>query len=212
VTIPVNVNRIVIVGHLTTGEIFNTGLWTFGDVPTSDTAAAAFASSARDVFQATAQAALEFYLAPTSGFDEVRTYHYPTGGPGAAFLGTASIVAGAGTGAEGDLPLQIAAVATLLTGLPGRRRRGRMYWPVNNRNLTSHQLDNADTGNLAGTIGSFLTGINSAAALGVVSVVSQIAPGSSQPVTGINVDSRLDVQRRRANDQPALFESSAPVT
>jgi hypothetical protein len=211
-TIPPAVNRIVVVGHLGTGEIFNTGFWTFGDVPTSDAEASAFAAAARDAFQSAGQAALEFYLAPTSGFDEIRTYHYPDGGPSATFLGVAEVVAGAGTGTEADLPFQMCAVSTLKTGLPGRRRRGRMYWPVNRRDLADHQLDQPDTGNLSGAIGGFLNAINSATGLGVVSVVSQIGTGSSQPVNSITVDSRLDVQRRRAADQTALFESDLAIT
>jgi hypothetical protein len=212
VPIPAGVNRIVVVGHSPSGEIFNTGVWTFGDVPTTEALATAFAASARDVFLATAQAAMEFYLSPASGFDEIRTYHYPTGGPSASFLGVAPIASGAGTGTEADLPLQIAAVTSLRTGLPGRTRRGRMYWPVNRRTLANHQLDEPDVANIGGAVAGFLTGINAAAALGICTVVSQVGAGSHAFVTSVVVDSRLDVQRRRATDQTVSFSDTLAVS
>jgi hypothetical protein len=199
--IPAGVARFVLVGHLTGGETFETGFWETGDFATQaevDSAASTFASGAvigpLDNLRA--------LITADCGYDEVRVYGYPTGGPAASFVGTASLGA-AGTG-TGQLPLQTCIVATLLTGAAGRRRRGRMYLPACGAQLSAHQLTTPSVTQVSSSVADLLS-LGAPTPGHEAVVLSQVA-GTHAPVTQVRVDSKPDIQRRRAESLAATSQ------
>jgi hypothetical protein len=203
--------RIVIVGSLPNGEIFNTGYWVAAQPIAGEAAANAFAVQARDAFINYAGPAARPRLSSGGSFDEVQVYHYVgTTGP-ADYIGTAAIgQAGEGTSST-QLPIQVALVTTLETGLSGRRRRGRMYWPCTNAVLVGHQVSQADIALLSSGVAEMFNVMNAAAGPGICVVLSQVGTGSAARITRVSCDSEPDVQRRRANRQTELRQSAADV-
>lgn len=210
-TIPVGVNRIVITGHLSTNEIFATSFWTQGNIPGSQALANVFAANVASLFAVRPLGQVKFMLDSASGYDSVKTYHYPTGGPAATYLGIAAIAGGTGAGTGTSLPLQGAIVASLRTQLAGRSHRGRMYFPCVAETLTNHQLGSARTNTLAPDVAGFFSDVKANGSVGIPVIVSQVGGGSYTPITSVIVDSRLDIQRRRANKQVASFSVTSNV-
>lgn len=192
--IPAGVSRWVLRGHLTGGEIFETGYWTQNAFTTPTDANAGCATAAANAVTDLA-GPLFGKITADCGYDEVRVYSYPSGGPSATIIGSATITGGTGGGTSPVLPLQTAVCVTLRTALAGRAHRGRMYFPMNVGTLTAHQMSSADTTAIANGVATFLGRYS--AALGPV-VVSQIGAGAKTPITTVTVDSKPDVQRRRA--------------
>lgn len=135
-------------------------------------------------------------------------YLYAAGGGGGAALQASTDlttpVAGTSTGPH---PTQTSLVVTLLTGLPGRSFRGRMYLPMTGGALgTNHQLTQANVTDLVTAGKAFFDGLNTdAASLAYGSVCVHGRAGDIE-VESIRIDSEPDVQRRRANKlQPAFF-------
>lgn len=208
--IPLGYSRAVLSGHLRNGEIFQWGFWC-SEAPTDAAAAntnAQAIATAYEGLQSTAGTP-QHLIDNASGYDHVRVYSYPNGGPRAEFVGEAPITSGVGTGA-GDLPNQCCIVATLETGLAGRRHRGRVYLPANAQQLTTGQAASGDPALYASWMVQFIRAVNSAVAPGFVVVLSQVA-GSAQRVTAVTVDSRVDIQRRRADREVALHADTESV-
>lgn len=210
-SIPAGVSKVVLVGTLPQGEIFNTGFWTAGNVPSTQAAANSLCSAYASLVTTHLVAAFGGYMSTLASFDRVNLYGYTAGGPTAGIQGTAAISGGAGTMSTSYLPLQSAWVATLRTPYPGRSRRGRMYFPITNHALTNWQFTQAETTALTTAVRNFLNAVNGTASSGFVSVVSQVGAGSSSGVTLVTGDSRLDIQRRRANREVELFQSSVAI-
>lgn len=103
-------------------------------------------------------------------------------------------------------PTQTSIVVTLLTGLPGRSFRGRMYLPMTGGALGSnHQLVQANVTDYAAAAKAFMDGVNSDAVVPDFGRVSVAGSAGPIPVTSVRVDSEPDVQRRRANKIQAAF-------
>lgn len=211
--IPANVARISLTGTLIQGEQFDTSFWVAGGVPANQADANDLAEQVAAIPSLTTIGAggPRTMLDVTSAYTEVRVYSYPTGGPSASFIGTAAIDPGTGVSAEASLPLQCCIVASLRTGFAGRSRRGRMYFPVTALSLVSHQMSEADLDAFAGVMKSIFDAVNAFTdpAL-VVSVVSQTL-GDHSPVATVTADSRIDIQRRRAEGQTELHQSSVTL-
>jgi hypothetical protein len=97
--------------------------------------------------------------------------------------------------------MQAAVVHSLRTATPGRRGRGRCYFPANGATLTGSNLSSTVTTALSNSFRTYLDAVN-ATALGAGTVVAIVATSLMNPapaVTRVVVDSELDVQRRRAN-------------
>lgn len=121
-------------------------------------------------------------------------------------------VGGAGGGAALYHPLQVAAVLTWTTDvMRGPANKGRIYlprpaWPV----IASGDVQSTTTIPAAQTTAAFLNQLD--VSLGPEpgpvlrpSVVSNKGSGVARQITGVRIDSRLDVQRRRANKQDVTF-------
>lgn len=143
---------------------------------------------------------LRSQLSVNGGIDRVRGYYYATPNSPAGAAGVSSAAVSAGSGAM-TLPPQCALVFSLLTDTPGRRTRGRIYWPMATGTLANTGKITGPTSpaNLALAVKGMLEGIAS-----IVSTPSDYLPvvvsqaGSLvTPVTRISVGDVIDTQRRR---------------
>lgn len=201
--VPSGYSRNIIRGHLEGGEIFEWGFW-IAEAPSNAAAANTQAAAIATAYTSSAATGTPpaNFLSSTEGIDEVRVYSYVTGGTTADFVGSAPLVV-AGSSVS-TMPNQVAIVVTLETGFSGRRNRGRYYLPCSRlATLTLGQIPSATVTAIALNAKTFLDAVNSAAGQ-PVSVLSQVA-GSAKPVTAVRVDSKFDIQRRRANREPASF-------
>jgi len=129
----------------------------------------------------------------------VRAYWYPAGTNKASaqgeFIYSAPRV---GTGTA-SLPTQTSVVVSTLSGNPGRANRGRMYLPATGATLNGHQLVLAPTGQFTTQIGNALTNFNLIdSAVGDYRCVIASAQAPI-PIVRVRVDTRPDIQRRRAD-------------
>lgn len=97
---------------------------------------------------------------------------------------------------------QCAIVVSTGTGLASRHARGRFYMPATGIHVgTNNQMTSAAAGQIATATKTLINSI-AAITLGTGATIPAVAvPGSTPPVPLINVsvDTRADVQRRRAN-------------
>jgi hypothetical protein len=215
VPIPNQVTKVVLHGSRIGGEIWETGYWLFSS-PTSTTDANALAQSIFAIHTGTGGlfTTAKLNLFATTTLDYVRVYSYPAGGPAAAFTGQSSGAPVPGILSAGTLgvPDQVAWVATFLTGAAGRSHRGRSYMPTDKGLLSSDGLQRSlsECTTYATAYAHDLIAITSTVNPYIPVVVSQKL-GSYRNITQVRVDSRLDVQRRRANQQRPLVASSSQV-
>lgn len=207
--------HVVVQGHLTGQEVFEWGFW-FGAVADTLADQQTFANTWRDLFQEDVLDTLTPLITTDCGYDSIRVYGYlhPTGP--ADFVTDSPITGGVGTGVGAGMPLQVAGCVTLRTALAGRRHRGRLYLPINNAGvLASHQTDSSHVDGITDDLATWFNHMNagqvSGGGEGGVCVISQVA-GVATPVTLLTMDTKLDVQRRRAASQIATATGSATVT
>lgn len=213
--IPANVYRVVPSGSLPGGEIWASGWWVAGDAP--DTAVEANA-----VAQLWMEACMletdpgPFYDLSTSYWsnqcklERVSIYSYPAGGPTADVVGVFE-EEHVGAHSSALVPNQIAMCVSMRTGLAGRRARGRAYMPINYPIITPDgQFGGAMCTQIADDFAGMFSDWTSNHAGQVPSVVSS-AGSAHHPITTIIIDSRPDVQRRRANRQTIDSRAIVPV-
>lgn len=211
--IPTNSARVVYSGHLRNGEQFATGYWLSGEgIPTTGEQANGQAAIIAGVFDG-------FFgpgspldcLSTDSGYDRCNVYGYPNGGTVAEAVGEAPMIH-AGASTVSILPNQACVTLTLRTGLAGRQNRGRMYVPANAAPMaTDGQLTATFLNAFVTQWKAHLEAVQAALNLTKVVVVSKILGGHANPVTLVTADSRLDIQRRRANSENELRQASAVV-
>lgn len=205
--IPSGYSRVVIVGTLNASETFETGFWVHL-APTSQTDNDDLANSIASTFTLNAYPSLKQLITPADAFTEIRVYSYPSGGPTAAFISSATLGTSPGSGA-GALPEQVCMVITTTTGAAGRRNRGRLYLPATGAQLVAAKTfmtATVDAG--VGGIAALFTSL--AAGQPVPSVVSQVG-SSGRPITEVHGDNRPDIQRRRANKQPVTYTKRTTI-
>jgi hypothetical protein len=155
-------------------------------------------------------------LANVQAYDQISLYEYAVA-PGKATALAHLGVNHAGTGAM-TMPLQACAVATLRTELAGARHRGRQYWPIQAFGIsgTDGQLSlteiTAVENVAAQTAGNVIQGLDTSLSIANLDwVVFSRAAAATTPITAVVVDSRVDVQRRRAASQQPLRTFSGEV-
>jgi len=202
---PADVTHAVLVGHLDSGEIFNTGFWLQGFAPTTDAEANDYAAQlASTATTAVMPAALGSIMAGDSGWDSIRVYGYPTSGAPAAAIGEHAIVGGGGAAGDGG-PLQVCLVATLKTASSTRSGRGRMYLPCDAKAaFAAHRVVSALVTQVTEHLVTWFDLINALTGGRQVSVVSA-THGTVNPVLSVSADNKPDIQRRHANKQTATF-------
>lgn len=124
----------------------------------------------------------------------------------------------AGTGAPVQAQ-EVACVISLLTGAPGRRYRGRMYWPGVGRSVSSSRMRyaTADCQSLADAAVQFLNQLATLFQGGPV-LPPPVGSGTTRPVVVSKVDGATyrevlqtsvgdipDVQRRRRNKEKETY-------
>lgn len=112
------------------------------------------------------------------------------------------VVAGGSTEAA-TFPLQVATVATLRTGAAhGLGHSGRVYLPALSQALVSnYQWTTAQINNVVNGFSAMLTSLNTVG-IGALTIFSKgnagTPGGAKQVVTGVQLDTKPDTQRRRA--------------
>jgi len=190
--------------------VFNWGFWL--DLDQNDNAGASAAAAAVVSAMQGVGGDLNRTLIPADcSYDSVTVYGYTAATGPADHQGSAVFTETAGTSVGSSLPLQNAVVVSLHTARPGRRGRGRMYLPITAFDLTDHQLGSPIPQNIADYIQSVFQTINGSASVqGGVCVLSNV-DAATHVVTSVVVNSRLDIQRRRANSEAALGSATVAI-
>lgn len=214
--IPPGMYRLVMSGSMPGGEIWSSGFWVHGDAPTDTATANALAQLWQAELHSEEDPAfmrlfLNGYCSEGVTWDTTTVYSYPDGGPHAAVIGVYEATVTGGQ-ASAQLPNQVSLVFSLRTGGAGRRQRGRMFLPMNAVNLTTDgQISSGTATTLANSLAATFSDWNASGDNGEVVVCSQSATAFYK-VTSIIVDTRLDIQRRRAASQSIDGRSTAPLT
>lgn len=147
----------------------------------------------------TAAQTLRTMLSTAVSIDRVRGYYYSDIGQPAGRVAESTAASVLGSGTVRQVP-QAAIVASLLTGIPGRRNRGRIYWPAqgvaiagNFRVATSDQV--AQTSAFAQLLRQIA--VAEASPIALEPVVVSGAAQSVTVVTSVSVGDVIDTQRRR---------------
>lgn len=199
--------RVSMVGTLPGSEVFSFG-WSYSVSGTVDQAAldALVAGVKAAASVAGVVTPLRNALGSNASYSKITAYYY-LGGATAASLYSESVFAAAGLSGATH-PNQTAMVVTTLTGLTGRQRRGRMFVPATGQTLDgASQVATSDLTAIVGALKSIVNGAPSSWSPVVISRVGSFA----STITQLRVDSRLDVQRRRANKQVALSRAFATL-
>lgn len=152
-------------------------------------------------------------LSQTTLVTDVTAYKYEAGSDTAALVSTPAFGAAiAGTGTSPH-PSQTSVVASLRTTTPGRRGRGRIYLPATGAAMDLVPLQFLPTlyNGLATDVARL---IHDVSVIGLGQDDSTVVVGSqfgSPRVTFVEVDSRPDVQRRRADKIEPLGTGSVTV-
>lgn len=215
--IPAGTIKVVLSGTLNGGEIWETGFWLSG--PANATAAElnALAKLVADEMTIASPAggiaALMGHFADGKcAFTEVRTYLYQ-GGTTASVIGTYTVPQTATTVGVGSpkQPDQCCIVLTLRSDLAGRRHRGRMYLPVQGATLgTDGEVAKSETDTVTAAFARSFDAIGKPGS--ALAIVSQVGVGDVTLVSSVTMDTRLDIQRRRANRQVITARSVAALT
>ena len=208
--IPNGSTRISFVGTAPGGEIWDTSLWWTGLPIASAADANTFADAITQMWVPGDYGGISSLWASDTHLTEIRLYHYAAGGSSATYIGVSvfpTAIAGVGSTQH---PLQVACCVTLQTALAGRSHRGRMYWPANGVAVTAHQMNEATTEGVSETMATLLGDLSDTLAAGYAIVMSNALSASTQ-LTAVRADSRLDVQRRRANRSAALYSTTTSL-
>jgi hypothetical protein len=214
-SIPPNVMRCSILGVGPGSEQFDVSFWMqAAAAPATATDANTLATAIRDLWVANAKASWIPLIATDQRYSEIRVYSYPSGGPSATAIGTASIATADGTGAgAASNALQVCMVLSLLSDYAGRRFRGRMYLPATGQSVGSgHVWPSSVMTSIHTGTAAFFTAVNARSTTQKVSIVSQVGAGNTALVRTVRVDNKPDIQRRRANKLASTIVNSAPVT
>lgn len=116
------------------------------------------------------------------------------------------IIPGGTSLAISQFPLQVATVVSLTTSaIRGRAHRGRVYNPPIAGNLDANYLfSETDAQTKADAFLDLVTALNNDMP-GDASVMSRLGTGTTRAITGVEVGTRPDVQRRRAGRQAETY-------
>lgn len=208
--IPLGYSRSTFYGTLSGGEIFNWSLW-MDQAPADNAAAQTQAQAFATKFQQLNDTPPASSVTPCqlvsnqATYVGCRVYGYTTNSGKATTIGDAVINRPGTSQTAVYLPNQVAVCVTLKSATAGRSATGRVYLPINSWTVQSNgQLSSSTPASIANWMAQFITALNTAAGAGRhIGVLSQ-KHGTFAPVVTTKVDSRLDIQRRRANRQTAV--------
>lgn len=200
--IPQGTVKMVVSGTLPGGEIFSHGYQLNGNSGWSQTQLDAVLGVAvgglTNNFLTTS---VKAFFSTQTVWTKVRAYLIGAGG--ATILQSESATLNlAGTAAASPTPNQCALVATLLTGFPGRSKRGRSYLPGPSAGiLAAGQISQANAQTIAAAFAAWMTFHRDHPTNPAAPVVASATLSATLPMVQVRVDTRLDVQRRRAGKQ-----------
>lgn len=215
--------QVVIGGRLVASQRWSIGFcmqMIGGSTPPPDTAMAALANQLYADYVATAWAAtqggglaLSTLVGSRGNLDSVRVYFHASPAADAGVIGQSTTASTAGSGSVSSPP-QIAIVATLRTGIAGRRNRGRVYVPGS---AGTDSNGNATTATIQGVSLSIANFLSLAATRPLNGgtlrpVVRSATGGYYTPISAVTVDNVLDTQRRRRENIIATITASNSVT
>ena len=211
-SIPAHATRIIIAGHLRGGEIFSFGQWFDPGTALTHSTLGDLVTTCKTAFDSTLRPALQARMTASDGGDSVSGYYYDGSGPRAADQYTIPD-AWVGSASAANVPGDMCAVVTTLTGRPGRSYRGRAYLPWTGPGLINGQFTSSDCTALANAYQSWLTTVKTATTpfANANPVICSQTKSVLTPVTQVKVDSKPDVQRRRLEKVAALFSALATV-
>lgn len=192
---PSGLTKLIFSGTLPNGEIFSWGFqW---DLSSDPSQLANLAASAVAQFNVASPFGVASSVPTTVVHNTLTAYLY-SGGPHAT-SSTVINFTNAGTAGTQPLPNQVACVVTLLTGFPGRSKRGRFYYPLLGAALTSGQYSSTVVNALSSGVANFLSAVRSGMTTPTGhAVVGSATTGAMTQITAVKVDSKPDTQRRRA--------------
>lgn len=208
--------RSVISGVIIAGQSWSVGLnHTSSNEAPSDADMASLANGIYDSFVARVASA-SYNLAarlPTVGDVAKCTLYWYAGDSGpAGKVGVSTHAAVPGTQTGSIHPPQCALVASLLSGLPGRNNRGRVYLPyTTGAPGTDLQASAAETTNLATSIANWIGDIDTLAFGADLAAVVTSPRVAAPTVVTVHADSVIDTQRRRRDKLAASHLSSIAV-
>jgi hypothetical protein len=134
---------------------------------------------------------------------EISAYAYTTTSGEATVVSHVPVSIAGGASTTTELPLQCAYVISTRCAVNGRRFRGRFYVPLTSVTLTNHQLTTAQCTSI---LTGWQTAINvlATAVPPLEPVVVSNTGSVATPITEISMDTRVDIQRRRANRQAII--------
>lgn len=169
-----------------------------GEVETDPADLGDWAQAIADYLESATLAGLDNLLSSSGRITRVRTYYYSGPGPAVA-AGTAALSparVGSGTASK---PPQCSAAFTLLTGLAGRRYRGRFYWPCLAGGFTGDTLKLSIPATAAQDAAAMMNAIG-ASVPGAVDLNVQVYSAVGDfltPVNQVRIGDVIDTQRRR---------------
>nr|CRY97315.1 hypothetical protein [uncultured prokaryote] len=199
-------------GTLNGGEVFSFGFQTEVDGSPSQTQVDAGLGLITEWLGSTDSLGIRQHMSTNLKFTSCTAYGY-AGGSSASVQseGTLNIP---GTHSDGpELPNQCAVVASLLTGKPGRSKRGRSYLPLLSDPQFQGQMAPSTCTQIAEAYANLMNAYLDGTASGLpqTPVVASITHGYNTPLTEVRVDTRWDVQRRRAAQEIVAGSGSADV-
>nr|CRY97386.1 hypothetical protein [uncultured prokaryote] len=204
------VGKINILYALEQGILASWGVWTLPSTPANAAAWNATIASLNTALATPLQTLATKTLAKDEYITGISGYYYAGAGDATYEASQTASYIGAPAAAR-VYPMQVALVGTLRTGEPGAASRGRVYIPVAFWGTTlaaGGQVNATDLASYCSDLGAVLDVINDAVNL----VVSSVAQSKATPVTQLTIDSRFDIQRRRADKQRPLYRSSQTIT
>lgn len=207
---PAGSGRVAIQGTVTDGEIFEVTFGLLNVLVANGTEANTLAQRIATHFTADLGGAAAAIMSTDMTYTGIKVYCYPESGTKATYIGQAPMSVPGTSPTLG--PLQVSCVATLLTGLAGRRNRGRMYFPAcGSAYAAGHLFIPAPVAALPPAIAQFFQDIAQDATASAQPSVISLASSSGQAITQVTVNQRADIQRRRADKQPNGTTTSANV-
>lgn len=214
-SIPAGVIRQVFGGTLPNGERFSWGYWAKPSATVNQTWLTAFNGLANGSLEG------NFMTATVKGFfntgvvyDTSVSYYYDGGSQAALVAGGTGSALTAGASSAISLPDQLAIVATLVTGIPGRSNRGRSFLPpvIIGGVVAGGLLLGSYQSGLCNAFAAMLSAIKDDPSNPAQPVVVSRKLSATQAITQVTMDNRFDVHRSRAMSESGLSRVSANVT
>jgi len=209
-------NKVLIQGTFTGGEVWSTGL-TFGSgsggsVVSDQEGLTEWALAIADYMEPGGglPGALRALLSEDGSITRIVTQYFNTDN----VLGLQGEAAPVGAdGQDGSVcPYSTAMVFSMSTGIPGRRYRGRSYWPALGAGVLAGRISTTDQASQLSSFASMIGAISTAAPVGAapdLAVHSSIGAGLVTPVTSLRLGRVPDSQRRRRDALGEEYISTA---